>query len=814
MSAEQTSTPVNDLPPTRLDNYKMSRQPPPPARLFSGSTYRPNNDSYRASNDNYRRSPPRDMYQFGGSERNSRPGYDQRGPSRYDAYPSSYATDSYAPGTEPHRNSDSYRPAGPRDGGFNFRHEPPPGVNFNQGRNHQPRSHSRSPPPRQSYQSRESNGYNRDYQRDRENYVPQLRPQHNGLRGGSRGRGRGGSRLAADRAFLKTNRAPTPELMPGMDEQAGTIRYKAVDEMSDSEEAEMDLSDSEKDDEAQQPTKKLARTDNKAADGDSVPKWSNPDPYTALPPPDESQRKKKDVVKLIRKARVTNSSENTVKSAASDDFISFDFGNEEEAEDAANESVNGPMGAPTGPRTQQPQALKHTQLREYGFTQNQSEEASRTSSHGPTTSQPGPSRFEIQIPSRPSPANAPKRPAAFVDLTSDPALGNRKRNIRDEIKGPPMIHTPSAKGIPKGEILSSWKIRPGSQATPTPWIELDHSKTANMGLWLHKEIVDFYYHVKPRDFEQRIRANLVDELRVSVKKYFRDSNVLSFGSFPAGLYLPTSDMDIVCVSDQFMRNGNKTLCKSNNQYHHFARFLQQEKIPIPGSVEVITKAKVPIIKFVDRLTGLKVDISFENDTGLVANKTFQEWKTEFPAMPILVTLVKHLLAMRGLNEPHSGGIGGFSVICLVHMPQVQSRNMLPEEHLGEILMEFFDLYGNQLNTATTAISMKPPGYVPKNQVKKVTYKGNIDKISIIDPNTPSNDISGGSSNTSRILECFSKAYRDLQKRMGDLQVSPNRVNESILGCILGGNYSSFDLQRNHLAHVHEKLFGPIQEEFA
>lgn len=96
----------------------------------------------------------------------------------------------------------------------------------------------------------------------------------------------------------------------------------------------------------------------------------------------------------------------------------------------------------------------------------------------------------------------------------------------------------------------------------------------------------------------------------------------------------------------------------------------------------------------------------------------------------------------------------------------------------------------------------------------MTYKGNIDKISIIDPNTPSNDISGGSSNTARILECFSNAYRDLQKRMGELQASPNRVKESILGCILGGNYSSFDLQRAHLAHVHEKLFGPIQEEFA
>jgi non-canonical poly(A) RNA polymerase PAPD5/7 len=45
--------------------------------------------------------------------------------------------------------------------------------------------------------------------------------------------------------------------------------------------------------------------------------------------------------------------------------------------------------------------------------------------------------------------------------------------------------------------------------------------------------------------------------------------------------------------------------------------------------------------------------------------------------------------------------------------------------------------------------------------------------------------------------------------MGELQYSAERRNQSILGCILGGNYSSFKLQREHLAHVHENLYGPV-----
>jgi non-canonical poly(A) RNA polymerase PAPD5/7 len=92
----------------------------------------------------------------------------------------------------------------------------------------------------------------------------------------------------------------------------------------------------------------------------------------------------------------------------------------------------------------------------------------------------------------------------------------------------------------------------------------------------------------------------------------------------------------------------------------------------------------------------------------------------------------------------------------------------------------------------------------------VPYKhDSLHKLSIIDPNNPLNDIAGGSANTRTILKCFSDCYNDLQKRMGQLQYSAGRRNRNILGRILGGNYESFRLQREHLAHIHEKLYGPV-----
>ena len=234
---------------------------------------------------------------------------------------------------------------------------------------------------------------------------------------------------------------------------------------------------------------------------------------------------------------------------------------------------------------------------------------------------------------------------------------------------------------------------------------------------LHKEIMDFYYYVKPTEFEDSVRSDVVSRLHASVKQRWNDANIHPFGSFVAGLYLPTADMDLVFVSDSYL-SGKSGIYNTKKALWKFHDYLISEGIPVTGSVEVIAKAKVPLVKYVDRRTGLRIDVSFENDTGLIANKTFNDWKIRYPAMPILVTIIKQFFAMRGLNEPVNGGIGGFSATCLVTsllqlLPQVQSGNMIAEHHLGEILMEFLDLYGNEFNAVTTAIQFDPPGYVPK-----------------------------------------------------------------------------------------------------
>ena len=239
---------------------------------------------------------------------------------------------------------------------------------------------------------------------------------------------------------------------------------------------------------------------------------------------------------------------------------------------------------------------------------------------------------------------------------------------------------------------------------------------------LHKEIIDFYDYVRPREFEQRIRDNLIENLKKAMRRdnrNFASAQVFAFGSFMSGLYLPTADMDLVVCSASFMRGGPPTYLSAKNWLYKFQKLLVVQRVAEQESIEVIAHARIPLVKFVDKLTGLRVDVSFENLGGVDAVDTFLRWKERYPAMPILVTVIKHFLLMRGLNEPVNGGIGGFSVICLVVsmlqlMPQVQSKSLIPEHNLGEMLLEFFDLYGRQFCHEKNAISLTGTvGYVRK-----------------------------------------------------------------------------------------------------
>ncbi|KAK5995343.1 Poly(A) RNA polymerase protein 2 [Cladobotryum mycophilum] len=682
-------------------------------------------DSFRPSSPRFH--PPPHERSYHNSD-NYRPGGDRRPDSRSRSYHDDY------------RGNDSYRPRAPQ-GDFTFRVEKPAGI--------------------------------ADFAHD--NQSSGRRPARRNGRGGPPGKP-GKPRwqpppIASERALisgLPTN-LPDEHLHDGEG-----AKFRDLNELSDDDELEMDISSQS---ESEEPSKKRTRTAAVDESADLAPKWSNPDPYTALPCPDDSLRKKRDVVKLIRKARLEDAGKPGDPTEA-ENFLSFDLSENEE--DSDDDVVEVPK-----PPSELPPPLP-----------------------------PGPPPPSGPSSDRHRPSSLPSKPEVTRDQSGP--LGSRKRTIDDEIKPPDYGQLKKVNmSAPRGLLVPEWETKRGEE--PCPWATVDHSATTNLAFRLHKEIMDFYEYVKPRKFEQTIRDSLVENLKKAMKRdgrNFATAQLFPFGSFKSGLYLPTADMDLVVCSASFMRGGPPTFLGARSWLYKFQKFLVAQRVADPESIEVIAHARIPLVKFVDKVTGLKVDVSFENLGGVDAINTFLRWKEQYPAMPILVTVIKHFLLMRGLNEPVNGGIGGYSVICLVVsmlqlMPQVQSRSLIPEHHLGEMLLEFFELYGVSFQYQVNAISLSSPaGYIRKSEVRSFSYK-NKERLSIIDPNNPANDISGGSSNTPNILSRFLDAYNVLRARMREVGKEPQSGN--ILEVIMKGDYSSFRQQRSYLKHLHEKYIGACSD---
>lgn len=229
---------------------------------------------------------------------------------------------------------------------------------------------------------------------------------------------------------------------------------------------------------------------------------------------------------------------------------------------------------------------------------------------------------------------------------------------------------------------------------------------------LNAEINAFYDWVKPQYFEQAVRLDLVKRLESGFQRRFGRVSIEPFGSFASGLYLPVADIDLVLLSVPFKEKGTRTFGLKPSAIYKYAAMLKDMNIAHPGSIETIAHARVPILKFVDNLTGLNVDLSFDNDSGLLANRTFQDWKVQYPVMPLIVSVIKQFLLIRGLNEVPTGGLGGFSITCLV-VSILQHTERQCIDDAGTILLNFFNFYGNKFNYRNVSITMNPPGFANK-----------------------------------------------------------------------------------------------------
>ncbi|TKY49100.1 Non-canonical poly(A) RNA polymerase PAPD7 [Spatholobus suberectus] len=257
-------------------------------------------------------------------------------------------------------------------------------------------------------------------------------------------------------------------------------------------------------------------------------------------------------------------------------------------------------------------------------------------------------------------------------------------------------------------------------------------------LQLHKEIVDFCEFLSPTAEEKAARDMAIESVFGVIKHIWPHCQVEVFGSFRTGLYLPTSDIDVV-----ILKSG---LPNPQIGLNAISKALSQRGMA--KKIQVIGKARVPIIKFVEKRSGVAFDISFDIDNGPKAAEYIQEAVVKWPPLRPLCLILKVFLQQRELNEVYSGGIGSYALLTML---MAMLRNLClsqasAEHNLGVLLVHFFDFYGRKLNTSDVGVSCNGAGTFFVKSSKGFSTKGRPSLIAIEDPQAPENDIGKNSFN--------------------------------------------------------------------
>ncbi|KAJ5544329.1 hypothetical protein N7513_007140 [Penicillium frequentans] len=240
--------------------------------------------------------------------------------------------------------------------------------------------------------------------------------------------------------------------------------------------------------------------------GPHTPRWSNPDPYTSIPPTSQQTNERVDIVKLIRNSRPDNAAETGETDEVKEnlDFIALGMIPETELERNAPENdLDIPLQSQTG-----------------------------RGSIGPVSMRSRIRRGRVKRRSR----NTRK-------------LGSRYK--RD------------------GSVIKKW--RPQSQETGTPWLE-STPPSLPIKFQLDYEILSFYNWVKPQDFENIVRRDLVERLKAAFQSRYAGIEIHIFGSFASGVHLSTADIDLVLLSDSFRHTGVRSFGEKKGSYMQFLIF--------------------------------------------------------------------------------------------------------------------------------------------------------------------------------------------------------------------------------------------------
>ena len=273
-------------------------------------------------------------------------------------------------------------------------------------------------------------------------------------------------------------------------------------------------------------------------------------------------------------------------------------------------------------------------------------------------------------------------------------------------------------------------------------------KTVN----LHNEVLDFVAFIEPTKSEIKRRDALVDLVRATVIELWPTAKLEVYGSYATGMYLPSSDIDMVILGcpEEKIASLRKlgAVIKADENF---------------DKIQIIDKARVPIIKWEDVPSGIPLNICMDQEDGLVNTAWVQDQRVKLQPLHPLLLVLKQFLYNRDLHETYSGGVGSYLLTMTIisflqHHPGRGPDFKRPETNLGALLMDYLHLYGLRFNMEVMGISTRGNGMYFEKESIGWHNDARPFLLCVEDPNKTDSDLGKNSYNIRNVQRAFEHAF--------------------------------------------------------
>lgn len=178
---------------------------------------------------------------------------------------------------------------------------------------------------------------------------------------------------------------------------------------------------------------------------------------------------------------------------------------------------------------------------------------------------------------------------------------------------------------------------------------------------LSAEIWEYYELHAQKEPDYRTKEELRRRLEEGIREVYRRSDLVLVGSSLNGFGCRGSDADfclLVSLHEVDQRHDARYML---DEIH---RYMKSNFSYIWKSCVIY--AKVPIMRFTDRITGIECDININNITGIRNTHLLQAYSKVDRRVVPLVLWIKHWAKSNGINDASQGTLSSYSIVLLCY----------------------------------------------------------------------------------------------------------------------------------------------------